>query len=237
MNVACRITLALAAAAVLLTGCSKGPSPIYFPLDKGRSWTYELIEANPLGTKTERFEMSNGGRRERNGETFYLRRNSLGSEYWLKLDDKNIVRTGLRTTVEFEPRDDAVPRTVMPIAPKLGDSWESPSQPFILERAVPFRERFLHHDSVRFTLLMKVTSVSEEVTVAAGTFRNCLKVEGDAPINVLADPRLGASEVVVRHTEWYAPGVGLIKLKREEPLETTQIVGGEVTMELLDYHD
>ena len=51
-------------------------------------------------------------------------------------------------------------------------------------------------------------------------------------INVLADARLGASEVVVHHTEWYAPGVGLVKLHRVEPLETTAIVGGEVTMEL-----
>lgn len=231
------LSAALATAGLLLAGCGKTSSPTYFPLENGRHWTYELSEANPLGSRTERVEMRNAGSRERNGETYYLRRSTVGTEYWLKLDDRNIVRTGLRTAVEFEPRDDTLPHTVIPIEPKLGDTWENASQPFILERATPFRERFLHHDSVRFTLLMKVTSVSEDVTVPAGTFKNCLKVEGDAAINVLADPRIGASEVIVHHTEWYAPGVGLIKLERKEPLETTQIVGGEVTMELLDYQD
>ncbi|WP_293368965.1 hypothetical protein [Nevskia sp.] len=224
-----------ASAALLISACGSAPDTPYFPLESGRHWTYELHEANPLGEKTETFEITSAGPRERDGSTYYLRRNSLGTEYWLKLDGASIVRSALRTTVEIEPRDDAVPRTVLPIAPKLGDAWEQPSQPFIMERAVPFRERFLHHDSVRFTLAMKITAVDEEVTVPAGTFKHCIKAEGDALIHVLADPRLGGSEVVIRHSEWYAPGVGLIKLHREEPLETTQIVGGEVTMELLSY--
>ena len=221
-----------ASAGLVLAACSGAPDTPYFPLAAGQRWTYELHEANPLGEKTETFEITSAGPRERDGETYWLRRNSLGTEYWLKLVDGNIVRSALRTTVELEPRNDAVPRTVLPVAPKLGDSWEQPSQPFILERAVPFRERFLHHDSVRFTLAMKVTAVDEEVTVPAGTFKHCIKAEGDALIHVLADPRLGGSEVVIRHTEWYAPGIGLIKLERSEPLETTQIVGGEVTMAL-----
>lgn len=221
-----------ALASLLLAACGNAPDTPYFPLESGRRWTYTLHETNALGEKTETFEITSAGPRERNGETFWLRRNSLGTEYWLKLDERNIVRAGLRTTVEFEPRDEPTPRTVLPIAPKLGDGWEQPSQPFILERAVPFRERFLHHESVRFALQMKITAVDEEVTVPAGTFKHCIKAEGDALIYVLADPRLGGSEVVVRHTEWYAPGVGLIKLQRVEPLETTQIVGGEVTMEL-----
>lgn len=224
--------IAVAALGLGLAACGGGPDTPYFPLESGRHWTYVLHEANPLGEKTETFEISSAGPRQRNGDTYWLRRNSLGTEYWLKLDERNIVRTGLRTTVELEPRDDAVPRTVLPIAPKLGDSWEQPSQPFILERAVPFRERFLHHESVRFTLGMKIVAVDEEVTVPAGTFQHCVKAEGDSLIHVLADPRLGGSEVVVKHTEWYAPGVGLIKLHRVEPLDATQIVGGEVTMEL-----
>lgn len=227
--------LPIGLASLLLAACGSAPDTPYFPLGAGQRWTYELREANPLGEKTETFEITSAGPRERNGDTYWLRRNSLGTEYWLKLDEKNIVRSALRTTVEIEPRDDTVPRTVLPIAPKLGDSWEQPSQPFILERAVPFRERFLHHESVRFTLLMKVVAVDEEVTVPAGTYKHCIKAEGDALISVLADPRLGGSEVVVKHTEWYAPGVGLIKLQRVEPLETTQIVGGEVTMELTGF--
>lgn len=225
-------SLITAVAALLLAGCGKVPESRYFPLADGYHWTYALHEANPYTDRTEPFEVRNAGSRERDGDTYWLRRNSLDTEYWLKVDGDNIVRTGVRTAVELEPQPDAVPRTVLPRMPKLGDRWEQPSQPFILERVVPFRERFLRHESTRFVLNMAVTAIDEEVTVPAGTFKGCIKVEGEALVHVLADARLGASEVAVRHIEWYAPDVGLVKLHRIEPLETTAIVGGEVTMEL-----
>lgn len=222
-------------ALLLLAGCGNAPDARYFPLADGYRWTYALREVNPYVDQTEAFVVRNAGSRERDGDTYWLRRNSLDTEYWLKVEGPNILRTGVRTAVEFEPQTDAVPRTVLPLNPKLGDRWEQPSQPFILERVVPFRERFLRHESTRFVLDMAVTAVDEEVTVPAGTFKDCIRVEGEALIHVLADARLGASEVVVRHIEWYAPDVGLIKLHRIEPLETTAIVGGEVTMELTDW--
>ena len=54
---------------------------------------------------------------------------------------------------------------------------------------------------------------------------------------VLADARIGASEVPITQTEWYAPGVGLVLLEREEKLDTLQIVGGKVRMQLLSFED
>jgi hypothetical protein len=68
--------------------------------------------------------------------------------------------------------------------------------------------------------------------VPAGRFEKCLRLEGTGLLHVLADARVGASEVPVTHTEWYAPGVGLVKLVRSETLDTQAIVGGTITMEL-----
>jgi hypothetical protein len=229
--------LALLATVAALSACSRGESPIYFPLGGDQHWEYRYHETNPLVDNEQRFDIDNAGSKPRNDQRHYLRRNENGTEYWLKIDGGDVLRVATRTAVEEEPTTDETPLKVMPVKPAVGDSWTILSQPFILERAEPFRERFTHDESKRFELHQKVVSLDEEVTVPAGTFRHCLKIEGEALIHVLADPRLGGSEVPIRQTEWYAPGVGLIKLHRIEELGTAQIVGGEVLMELVDYRD
>jgi hypothetical protein len=225
-----RFSLTLAIAA--LAGCGgSGPSK-YFPLGRGDHWDYALTEANALATNTELFTVDDAGTAEREGGRHYLRRTSNGTEYWIKVDDGNIERVATRTAVEYVPRDDPSNLRVLPVAPKAGDSWSFGTQPYILERALPFRERFAHDESLRFELHMKVESLDESVTVPAGSFEHCLKVEGEGRFFILADARIGASEVPVTQTEWYAPDVGLVKLVRSEALDTANIVGGTVTMEL-----
>lgn len=229
-----RSSLALAIAA--LAGCGgSGPSK-YFPLGRGDHWEYALTEANSIATSTELFTVDDAGTAEREGARHYLRRTSNGTEYWLKIEDGHIDRVATRTAVEEVPTNDAASLRVLPVAPKAGDSWSFGTQPYILERALPFRERFAHDESKRFELHMKVESVDETVTVPAGSFEHCIKVEGEGRFFVLADARIGASEVPVTQTEWYAPDVGLVKLVRSETLDTTNIVGGTVTMELSAHH-
>ncbi|MCU7946598.1 MAG: hypothetical protein KZQ72_08155, partial [Candidatus Thiodiazotropha sp. (ex Cardiolucina cf. quadrata)] len=41
-------------------------------------------------------------------------------------------------------------------------------------------------------------------------------------------------EILINTTEWYAPGVGLVKLLREEPLDNDVFAGGHVLLELKD---
>lgn len=48
------------------------------------------------------------------------------------------------------------------------------------------------------------------IQVPAGTFRNCLRVE-TVTISFVPDPRKKSAEFALRHTEWYARGVGLVK--------------------------
>lgn len=231
-----RVALPLAVTG-LLVACSGGESPVYFPLGGSQHWQYRYVETSPLVNAEEHFDIDNAGSRSRNGERHYLRRTGNGSEYWLKIDGGDLLKVATRTAVEEVPTDDAAAMKVMPLKPALDDRWTILSQPYILERAEPFRERFVHDESKRFELHQRVVSLTEEVTVPAGTFKDCLKIEGEALIHVLADPRLGGSPVPIRQTEWYAPGVGLIKLQRVEELGTAQIVGGEVLMELEAFQD
>ncbi|GAC1624211.1 MAG: hypothetical protein NVS9B10_09970 [Nevskia sp.] len=223
------------AAALALAGCGRGDAPKYFPLGHGDHWEYAVTEVNTLATIERPFTIDDAGSRTRDGRHYALRRTSDGTEYWLRRDGADLLRVAQRSAVEYLPQDDAASLKIMPLAPKADDAWTITTQPFILERAVPFRERFSRDESKRFELHQRIVSLDEEVTVPAGRYLHCLRIDGEGRFNILADARIGASEVPVTQTEWYAPDIGLIKLVRTETLDTANIVGGTITMELVQH--
>ena len=64
-----------------------------------------------------------------------------------------------------------------------------------------------------------------------------LRVEGSAQLSLYSDARLGYQEIPIKTTEWYAPGVGLVKLVREEPLDTEVFEGGTITLALARFEE
>lgn len=236
MSPTTRNTLVLLACA-LVSACSGPPTPAYFPLNPGLRWEYEVHEHNRLVDQVTRISLRTLDPVTRDQQSYSRRLASDGNEYWLLASGTAVQRAGLRTAIDFEPRLDAAPRMVMQLPPAAGQWWEVETRPYILERAEPFRERFSRDESKRINLRMEVAALDEVVEVPAGKFEHCLRLEGSGLLNVLADARIGASEVPVTHTEWYAPGVGLVKLLRTEALDTQQIVGGTVEMQLLEFRD
>lgn len=229
-----RALLILACGAVL-SACGGTPSPEYFPLNPGLRWDYAVREKSPVVDQVQPMSLRNLDDATREDVRYTRRLASDGNEYWLTRSDDAVLRGGIRTAIDFEPRMDEQARIVMQLPPTVGQAWETETRPYILERVEPFRERFFQDDSKKISLRMQVAALNDVVEVPAGRFERCLRIEGSGVLNVLADARIGASEVPVTHTEWYAPGVGLVKLVREEKLDTTQIVGGTITMELVGF--
>ncbi|MGH8517064.1 MAG: hypothetical protein ACREUE_06350 [Panacagrimonas sp.] len=225
----------LTMASLLLAACGADTSVPYFPLDPGMRWDYDVHERNKAGEIFRKLNIRNLDTVRRDDHRYARRLTSDGNEYWLAVEQDVLSRVGVRTAIDRAPRMDEKPRTVMQLPPAVEQWWEVDSRPYILERIEPFRERFSQDDSKRIALHMRVAALDEVVEVPAGRFEKCLKLEGTGLLHVLADARVGASEVPVTHIEWYAPGVGLVKLVRSEPLDTQAIVGGTVTMELVDF--
>ena len=67
-----------------------------------------------------------------------------------------------------------------------------------------------------------------------GEFRSA-QHEG-SPVSPLGRPKgMGFKDLPLNTTEWYCKGVGLVKVQRAEPANSTFLAGGTMTLELTDW--
>lgn len=225
----CCVTLAIAC----LSGCQP-PDHSYFPLHDGASWEYRLSQAWNDGERSVLYAVKNHRAKLPDGRTVTIRRNDRGTDYYIEENRLGIARVAKRTVVESVPRPDPEPRYVLKFPLRPGTEWRVNSHPYLLKRLLPYRERF--NRDLGLVMHYSVVSDSAEVSVPAGRFTDCLLVRGEGTLRIYADAVAGVSEVPVSSLEWYAPGVGLVKLERLEELDTTQIIGGTARLELVRYH-
>lgn len=225
---------------LLLVGCSESSDPEnYFPLEKGISWEYRVTLERGEETQRSEFSITNLGAVELQGEwqdiPVFLRRTSDGTDFYIRQDDAGTERIAKRTVVELKPRFDVEPRKVLPGNPDIetGRNWITETRSYVI-RSVP---AYALSDPAIKPLAMnyEITAVNEQIEVPAGVFKSCVKVEGEAVLSLYADARLGYLDIPIRQTEWYAPGVGLVKLVREEPLEVEMFQGGRISFELSEW--
>lgn len=221
----------------ILWGCD---SPIsdtnYFPLHEGLFWQYKVKE-NLLGKESQRqFTMSNLGPVKMPGDyedhSVFVRRSNLGTDYYILQDEAGTQRVAKRTIVELKPSLDSEPRKILPGYKdlELGRSWSVESQPYAL-KGVEFHS-LPDPGLKRFMMSYEITATDVSVTVPAGTFENCIEVTGEGQISIYADPRLGYQDILITQREWYAPGIGMIKLTRDEPIDLPMFKGGTIVFEL-----
>lgn len=210
---------------------------LYFPLENDWRWQYRVTE-DLIDQQNERtFVIENRGLAEfqwpdNDPGPVYIRRTSDGTDYYFSRDETGIHRIARRTLVEYQPRFDSTPRMVLPVTPDpdSGFQWHLETRPYALR---PGRMMAIPDPGEQaFTLAYEVLDDQAVVRVPAGEFRHCLKVKGLNTINIYADPRTGYEEVTITQTEWYAPGVGLVKLVRDEPMDLELFKGGTITFEL-----
>jgi hypothetical protein len=181
-------------AALLLTLCLFTPgqgrcdelSESYFPLKEGRRWEYNVISNQG---ETKKLLITNLAPREVQGTKVTPRKWELGGTIFIELMKQD--DTGIYRYAE-QKGENAPPSLITPIECHLkfpiteGNSWNMATR--------------LGNSTLNLSLTIE--SVSDEVRVPAGTFKDCLKVkqvgENDAGTAVMG-------------YEWYAPKVGVVK--------------------------
>lgn len=218
--------------ALCLAACDEAPQG-YFPLNEGLSWTYRVTTEREGQRSSETFRVRNVERRTVDGGTRAVRRTDSGTDYIIAEDDSGIYRIAKRLVVELEPVPDPHPRYVLrkPIAP--GTSWTVKSHPFVLQRM--YEAKDVLRRTMTVELAYEIEDTAASVRVPAGIFENCVLVIGRGTLPIYTDAVDGWTDVPIISREWYAPGVGLVKLERHEPLNTHSFLGGTRTFELTQF--
>lgn len=224
-----------------LTACKTSISPDdYFPLHRGVAWEYQVTEDLTDSIKTRQFFIENLGPvllgHEYEGRPVILRRTSDGTWYYILAEKDGFYRIAKRTLVETKPRFDKSKRKILPAKSELviGQSWAAETVTYALHSIPSYNVP--DPAGKRIHMAYEIASITDTVDVPAGKFENCIRIEGEETVKLYVDPKLGYQYIHIKHTEWYAPGVGLVKLVREEPLDVEMFKGGRIQFELVNFN-
>ena len=214
--------LAAAACALVmsgLAGCSKPPGADLFPLDAGHRWTYHMATEFESGAvDAETVDLRNlGSDSLPNGAGSAMhRRSASGVDYWLRADDTGIWRVASKSDVIAEPELD--PR-------------DEDRRRYVLKRRNEFPPE-IRHSHPKVPMNYAIDALDQKVDTRAGSFAGCVRVRGQATVKLFVDPVAGWQDLPLTQLEWFCPGVGLVRLERNEPANSTFLIGGKVTMDL-----
>lgn len=231
----------LSLATFLMVGCDRSESTDqtiddeWFPLKPKWEWRYQTVKSNSEGVSRGEYLIENLGETDVNGDTYFVRRNDYGTKLYFSRDDSGVYRIGKQTLVAKSIAYDPSPRYVLPKPRSTGKSWFVDSRPYVMERLFPIRESFTRQNV--FQMSYTIESTGATITVPAGTFENTLHIKATGTATVLADlakARYGASDAEMTTEEWYAKGIGLVKLVRTEYFPNDLFTDGSYTMELTE---
>jgi hypothetical protein len=230
----CWIGLVMSALA-MAPGCSnEDPLTRYFPAQQGTRWIYRLQRTTMDGTRVRPYYVEHRGTiaLDVDGALYEEQRTFDGNRYFYRLDpDLGWLRLAVQSATEDTPRFLPEPWLVMPTRLEAGHQWRQVTPVRVLEKTGPPQET-LFRVQASLPVDYRVAAIDDTLTVPAGRFSRCLRIEGAGRISTHLGNYLGLSNVEVRLTEWYAPGVGLIKQVLEERTNKQALDRGHLVLEL-----
>ena len=206
---------------LLLSSCSS-PETGYFPTAPGAEWTYDISRTSPESRAPiiQKSIVRNLPARTVDGVTYYPKRYASGPIHYFTISADGISRG--------KPgHEGADPVIAYPL--NVGAEWSAGSRlylflPKTLEGA---RDNISGNLELDYT----ITSLADSVDVPAGYFPRCLRIDAIGFLDLPNRLMLGIRTIKVEQSQWYAPGVGLVKMTRREyaipnlyPSEYTQVL-------------
>lgn len=223
--------LCACAVLMLLAGCSgRDMGNEWFPLREGDEQTLAVSYQMDEPREPEAWLMRVDEPAVFQDQPVAIRHHSAGVSYYLKADDQGVRRIATRTDIDSEPTTDAEPMWVLKAPYAVGTEWTTVTVPYLLQR------RNEHPRDLKYThkaqMTWRIEAVDDSVTLTDGSeHKPCLRVVGQARLNLYTDPVNGFTDVPLISREWYCRGEGLVKLEREEKVPAGFMTGGMLRAE------
>lgn len=220
---------------VMLSACGKGGHDGgYFPLTPGSQWQYRVERTTMDGTRQLRHALSVLGPTANQPADLRTRVTLDGQRYIYRVNDDGTYRIGIERRRGPRSLEDDQQVLVMPRTPTLDQQWQDRSSTALLESsAAPWETLF--RVQVPVEMHFRVAALDASITTPAGTFEHCLLLEGHGTSDADLGNGVGPAHIDVTTQEWYAPGVGLVRLERNEQSSAKALKLGALVMELDDW--
>jgi hypothetical protein len=229
----CLIFISLAAALSVVSGCGDTEN-LHYPLTPDRWWYYQAETTILDKPRQQRLLVSNLGEGEFEGKAVLIQRQSTGRELYFRSTSEGLKRVAVRAEFGDIPVF-AGAVTVLPSDLSRGEPWLVRSELQLVESRTFARQDRLRNFTFPVQLTMSISGHNEIIKVPAGRFNNCLRVDGNGQRIVPTDRGNAIAEVFVMHTDWYAPGVGLVKSVRAETTDSPFLKSGYFKQEMLEF--
>jgi hypothetical protein len=203
----------------------------YFPLDEGLNWRYAVIITTKDGITRQKYMLVNQSPKYLEDQKSFVRKSLDGTLLHYRETEEGVIFIGKEDTSGMEPVFTKDEHYVFKYPLTIGTEWEKVTLTrLLIKTGSPQKTVFKIIAEV--PVISRVESVSDTVKVPAGIFHNCVKITMKGHAYKNAGNYIGLTVVSVNETSWYAPGVGLIKLVREESTESHALDKGTMIIEL-----
>ena len=192
---------------LLVSACSR-PDTSYFPTAPGTEWTYDIRRIVPEFNEPiiQKSIVRNLPARTVDGVTYYPKAYANGSI-------RHFTRSADGISRSSPGHEGTAPVIAYPL--NVGAEWSTGSRLYLFD--LPKRlEGAWDRLSSNLELDYTITSLDDPVDVPAGYFPRCLRIDAVGFLALPSRLMLGIRIIKVEQTQWYAPGVGLIRMTRRE---------------------
>lgn len=217
---------------VVSISCGKADNS-YFPLETGL-WRYYETQTKILDdTKTQRIFAGIAEVTEVERSQVYVHRQAPDQDTYLRVSDGWIVRLARKNRTTLVETWFTPALKTLPIQASPGETWQTLSELALIESRTFARQDKLRNRTIALDLSVKIATLNDTVVVPAGHFENCLRVESQGSVKIRTDRGNASAEVLVSQTDWYAPGIGLVRSERLETSDSPFLKPGSYTQTML----
>ena len=217
-----------------LTACgARNQGNEWFPLRAGEQQTYEVRYEIGEPREDEAWTLTTQGPIMLDGRETMQRHHSDGVSYYFDVSDQGIRRVATRMDIDRAPTMDAEPRWVIKAPYAVGTEWTTLTVPYLIQRINEYpRDLKYTHQA---PMLWRIEAVDAEVQLGEGSapLKPCLRLRGEAMLNLYTDSVHGFTEVPLISQEWYCKGRGLVKFERMEKVPRGFLTGGSLLAQVV----